>query len=82
MAFSSVSDPEVITAICIGVATVLGAIATCLKKIRGKSWKELLTNINKEELKIISDTVKEQTKLIKEVINEKEKTNKSKQKKV
>lgn len=82
MTFSSVSDPEVITAICIGVATVLGAIATCLKKIRGKSWKELLTNINKEELKIISDTVKEQTKLIKEVINEKEKTSKSKSKKV
>lgn len=82
MAFSSWTEPETITAICAGIGTLIGAIATFICKIKGKTWKEVVTNIHTEDLKTIADIAKKEINTVKKLVEEKDKEHHSKSKKV
>lgn len=67
MAFESWTNPEVITAICTGIGTIIGCIALAIKKYKGKPWKEILFNLFTKELKDIEKTIKEVSDNVKDI---------------
>ena len=80
MAFSSWADPEVITVICAGIVSILGGIAAFLKKVKGKTYKEMFQNIHKQDIEEIRKISENAINSIKEVVKEKEsKANKPKE---
>lgn len=67
MAFDSWANPEVITAICTGIGTIIGSILLAIKKYHGKPWKEILAKLFTTELKEIERKIEDVTKNIQEV---------------
>lgn len=75
MAFDSWANPEVITAICAGIGTIISSILLAIKKYHGKPWKEILSKLFTTEIKEIERKIEDVAKNIQEIKNSKEKKN-------